>query len=206
MNLNKLDISKIKGNKIAINLQGEKLFVATEAGVAEGAPEDFRALLEDAAVAKAGADLKAQAGALAARGIRLAGRLEDIALMHYLLGPERSHKTDVLARSYLGVELEAAGPADTGSLFDELPADSGPDRVLETAAIFRLSEILLQEMAATEGMQHLYDDIEEPLIGVLARMEQTGVKVDLGSLRDDRRQTPMNSRSSAQMSRARKRA
>ncbi len=184
LNLNKLDISKIKGNKIAINLQGEKLFVATEAGVAEGTPEDFRALLEDAAVVKAGADLKAQAGALAARGIRLAGRLEDIALMHYLLGPERSHKTDVLARSYLGVELEAAGPADTGSLFDELPADSGPDRVLETAAIFRLSEILLQEMAATEGMQHLYDDIEEPLIGVLARMEQTGVKVDLGSLRD----------------------
>ncbi len=184
LNLNKLDISKIKGNKIAINLQGEKLYVATEAGVAEGAPEDFRALLEDAAVVKAGADLKAQAGALAARGIRLAGRLEDIALMHYLLGPERSHKTDVLARSYLGVELEAAGPADTGSLFDELPADSGPDRVLETAAILRLSEILLQEMAATEGMQHLYDDIEEPLIGVLARMEQTGVKVDLGSLRD----------------------
>ena len=170
--------------KIAINLQGEKLFVATEAGVAEGAPEDFRALLEDATVVKAGADLKAQANALAARGIRLAGRFEDIALMHYLLGPERSHKTDVLARSYLGVELEAAGPADTGSLFDELPDDNGPDRILETAAILRLSDILLQEMAATEGMQHLYDDIEEPLIGVLARMEQTGVKVDLGSLRD----------------------
>ncbi len=170
--------------KVAINLQGDRMFVATEAGVAEGAPEDFRALLEDAAVVKAGADLKAQANALAARGIRLAGRLEDIALMHYLLGPERSHKTDVLARSYLGVELEAAGAADTGSLFDELPDDSGPDRILETAAILRLSEILLQEMAATEGMQHLYDDIEEPLIGVLARMEQTGVKVDLGSLRD----------------------
>ena len=170
--------------KVAINLQGDRMFVATEAGVAEGAPEDFRALLEDAAVVKAGADLKAQANALAARGIRLAGRLEDIALMHYLLGPERSHKTDVLARSYLGVELEAASPADTGSLFDELPDDSGPDRILETAAILRLSEILLQEMAATEGMQHLYDDIEEPLIGVLARMEQTGVQVDLGSLRD----------------------
>ena len=184
LKLDKLTIKEIKGKKIAINLQGEKLYVATEAGVAEGAPEDFRALLEDAAVVKAGADLKAQANALAARGIRLAGRLEDIALMHYLLGPERSHKTDVLARSYLGVELEAAGPADTGSLFDELPDDNGPDRVLETAAILRLSDILLQEMAATEGMQHLYDDIEEPLIGVLARMEQTGVKVDLGSLRD----------------------
>ncbi len=178
-----IDNKEIKGNRIAINLQGEKLYVATEAGVAEGTPEDFRALLEDAAVVKVGADLKAQLNALAARGIRVAGRLEDIALMHYLLGPERSHKTDVLARSYLGIELEAAGPADTGSLFDELP-DEGPDRVLETAAILRLADCLQREMAATEGMQHLYDDIEEPLIGVLARMEQTGVKVDLDSLRD----------------------
>ena len=170
--------------RVAINLQGEKLYVANGEGVAEGAPEEFRALLEDAAVVKAGADLKAQLNALAARGIRVAGRLEDIALMHYLLGPERSHKTDVLARSYLGIELDAAAPADTGSLFDELPDDNGPDRALETAAILRLADCLLREMSETEGMQHLYDDIEEPLIGVLARMEQVGVKVDLDSLRD----------------------
>ena len=183
LKLDKLGIKAIEGKRIAINLQGEKLYVANGEGVAEGTPEDFRALLEDAAVVKVGADLKAQLNALAARGIRVAGRLEDIALMHYLLGPERSHKTDVLARSYLGIELEAAGPADTGSLFDELP-DEGPDRVLETAAILRLADCLQREMAATEGMQHLYDDIEEPLIGVLARMEQTGVKVDLDSLRD----------------------
>ena len=170
--------------KVAINLQGEKLFVGCEAGVAEGAPEDFRTLLEDADVVKAGIDLKGQMKALADRGIALAGRLEDIELMHYLLGPERSHKLDVLARTYLGIELEAAAPAQTGSLFDEVPEETGPDRLLETAAILRLSDCLLREMAATEGMTRLYDEIEEPLIGVLARMERTGVKVDLGSLRD----------------------
>ena len=176
-------IQDIKGDKMAINLQGEKLFVACSAGVAEGAPEDFRALLEDASVTKAGADLKAQMKALAERGITLAGPLEDIELMHYLLGPERSHKTDVLARSYLGIELDAA-PQQTGSLFDEIPDGDGPDRILETAALLRLSDCLRREMAATEGMERLYDGIEEPLIGVLARMERTGVKVDLESLRD----------------------
>ena len=174
----------LSAKKVAINLQGEKMYVGCEAGVAEGAPEDFRALLEDASVVKAGIDLKSQMKALADRGIALAGRLEDIELMHYLLGPERSHKLDVLSRAYLGVELDAAAPQQTGSLFDEVPEETGPDRLLETAAILRLSDCLLHEMAATEGMTRLYDEIEEPLIGVLARMERTGVKVDLGSLRD----------------------
>ena len=169
---------------IAINLQGETLYVSDGEGVAQGAPEEFRPLLEDAGVVKAGADLKAQINRLAARGIRVEGRLEDLELMHYLLGPERSHKLDVLARSYLGIELEAEGEASTGSLFDETPDQSGPDRLLETAAILPLRECLRREMAATEGMQRLYDEIEEPLIHVLARMEQTGVKVDLESLRE----------------------
>ena len=174
----------LSAKKIAVNLQGEKLFVGCDAGVAEGGIAEFKEVLEDAAVTKAGIDLKAQMKALAEAGITLAGRLEDIELMHYLLGPERSHKLDVLARSYLGIELDAATPQETGSLFDEVPEENGPDRILETAAILRLSDCLLQEMAATEGMTRLYDGIEEPLIGVLARMERTGVKVDLGSLRD----------------------
>ncbi len=182
--LRALDIKEIRDKKIAINLQGDKLFVACSAGVAEGAPEDFRALLENVSVTKAGADLKTQMKALAERGITLAGPLEDIELMHYLLGPERSHKTDVLARAYLGVELETAPQPAGDSLFDALPDSEGPDRVLETAALLRLSDCLRREMAATEGMERLYDEIEEPLIGVLARMERTGVKVDLDSLRD----------------------
>ena len=177
-------INNIIGNRIAINLQGDVLYVAGEAGVASGEPEAFRALLADPQVAKAGADIKSQMNRLAARGIAVEGRLLDIELMHYLLGPERSHKLDILARSYLGVELEAAAPQTTGSLFDEVPEASGPDRLLETAAILQLSACLEREIAATEGMQRLYDEIEEPLIHVLARMEQTGVKVDLESLRE----------------------
>ncbi len=174
----------LSASKVAINLQGEKLYVACEAGVAEGAPEAFRALLENPQAAKAGADLKAQIKALGRRGITLAGRLEDIELMHYLLGPERSHKLDVLARSYLGLDLAAAAPQQDASLFDEVPEDAGRDFLLETAAILRLSGCLQREMAATDGITRLYDEIEEPLIRVLAAMEAVGVKVDLDSLRD----------------------
>ncbi|MCR4824949.1 MAG: DNA polymerase I [Bacteroidales bacterium] len=179
-----LDVRDIRGNRIAVNLQGERLFVATESGVAEGTPEAFRALLEDASVVKAGTDLKTQINQLAARGITVRGRLMDIELMHYLLNPERSHKLEILARSYLGVELGAAEAQETGSLFDEVPEEAGPDRRLETAAILQLSACLDRELSATEGMRRLYDEMEEPLIHVLARMEQMGVKVDMESLRE----------------------
>ncbi|MCR4859909.1 MAG: DNA polymerase I [Bacteroidales bacterium] len=179
-----LAAGQVAGPRIAVNLQGEKLYVATPEGVAEGTPEEFRALLEDPQVTKVGTDLKAQMNALAARGIRLEGRMEDVALMHYLLNPERSHKLDILVRSYLGVELEADTPQETGSLFDESPVSEGPDHRLETAALLPLCDRLLAEMAATPEMTRLYDGIEEPLLHVLARMEQTGVKVDLDSLRE----------------------
>ncbi len=44
---------------------------------------------------------------LAAGGVTLQGRLHDIALMHYLLDPEKSHKIEVLAQSViLGVSIE----------------------------------------------------------------------------------------------------
>lgn len=179
-----LEAGRIRGGRVAVNLQGETLFVATEAGVASGVPEVFRDLLADPQVVKVGMDLKAQMNRLAARGLSVEGRLEDIELMHYLLNPERSHKLDVLARAYLGVELSTAEAAPAASLFDDQPEENGSDPARETAVILRLSACLWREIVGTEGMQRLYDEIEEPLIRVLARMEQVGVKVDLESLRE----------------------
>ena len=64
-----------------------------------------RELLEDASIDKYGYDLKLQANLLAHAGITLEGRWYDIPLMHYLIDPEKSHAVDILARSYLNVEL-----------------------------------------------------------------------------------------------------
>ena len=65
---------------------------------------------------------------------------------------------------------------------DESAAGEAPaDRSREAAAILRLGEKILAELDAS-GMASLYDGMEEPLIRVLARMERTGVKVDVASL------------------------
>ena len=173
-----------KAGKIAINLQGGLLFAATADKVSSGAPEEFREILEDPGIVKAGADLKGQINRLHALGLEVKGRLEDIELMHYLLNPERSHKVEVLAKSYLDIDLEPSAPQSTGSLFDEVQEEAGPDHIKETAAIRMLADCLLEEMDRTEGIRRLYDEIEEPLIGVLSRMEQAGVKMDPSSLKD----------------------
>lgn len=180
-----VDASRLTAGRVAINLCGDVLYAAVPGRYAADAPEKFRAMLEDRNVVKVGSGVKAQMNALAAAGIRMEGRIEDIELMHYLLNPERSHDTAFLAKTYLGMDFGENRQAGTGSLFDEDgPGQDASDHAMETAALLPLADRLLAEMDATEGMRRLYDGIEEPLIGVLARMEQTGVKIDLPSLRE----------------------
>ncbi|MDO5322150.1 MAG: DNA polymerase I [Bacteroidia bacterium] len=175
---------EVRGEAVAIKLSGDTLYVASANGVASGSPAEFKDILEDAKVTKAGAGMKEQINRLHDMGIEVDGRLEDIELMHYLLNPERSHKVEVLAKSYLGIDIEPSETKETGSLFDEVEEENEADHAKETAALRLLADCLKKEMAETEGIQKLYDEIEEPLIGVLARMEQAGVRIDLASLKD----------------------
>ena len=138
-----------------------------------------KSLLEDSAVEKYGYDLKGLSKLLAAEGIRLEGCWRDIALMHYLVNPERSHDVDILAKSYLGVSLEKGGEAVTGSLFDDTPEDSGDDRSREAAVLVPLGEAVRAELGDRE---RLYLEMEEPLAKVLAKMELAGVKVDMNQI------------------------
>ena len=168
----------VTGVTVAV-ADGDRLMAAS------GSPADFKTLLEDASVEKYGFGIKLQLNRLSYSGISLEGRLVDIELIHYILNPERSHSLEILVRSYLDVSLETAAPqAEAGSLFadDESAAGEAPaDRSREAAAILRLGEKILAELDAS-GMASLYDGMEEPLIRVLARMERTGVKVDVASL------------------------
>ena len=168
-----------------------RVIIGTRSGesvlVAEGGLADFKALLENADVAKCGDDLKRQMNTLAAGGVTLQGRLDDIALMHYLLDPEKSHKTEVLAQSMLGVSLDAAtndAVPSTGSLFEDIPAnETSRDRSKESVVLILLAEKIRKDMEKA-SVTDLYDTMEEPLLKVLSKMERNGVRVDLESLKD----------------------
>ncbi|MBQ6821226.1 MAG: DNA polymerase I [Bacteroidales bacterium] len=175
--------SKITDSRVAVHLVGETVYAADSHGVASGSPQEFRALLSDPSRTKVGIGLKQQIEDFALAGTELAGPLEDLEIMHYLLGPERSHKLDVLASAYLGIELGTASGEEQGSLFGA-SEDSGPDHYLEASVLLPLADALKAEMERTDPrLQELYSRIEEPLIRVLARMEMDGVKIDLDALR-----------------------
>ncbi len=150
---------------------------AYSTAVSKGSAEDFRALLSDPAVRKCGYELKRQYNVLKYNGIALEGKLDDLGLMHYLTSPEKSHDLEVLAKSFLSMDINASDEAEEVSLFET--AEVSHDR--EAAAMVLLDGKLRQEMKDTM-VTTLYDEMEEPLIRVLAQMEYDGVKVDLSQL------------------------
>lgn len=168
--------SEIVSMTVAVEERG-KCFVA------EVGPSEIKGIIENSGIEKCGSDLKFQYNVLAHNHISLDGRLLDIGLMHYILNPETSHKITVLAKKYLNVSLEEPETEIVQtSLFEAPQEDRHDDRTKETAACALLCGKLLEELEAA-SMLTLYDRIEEPLVRVLGKMEQTGVKVDLHQLK-----------------------
>ena len=151
---------------------------------ASGKCGDFREIIEDSGIRKCGYDFKSQINALDREGMTVAGTLLDIELMHYLINPEKSHKAGILAMSYLGISLdEEAGQPVQRSLFEESEAAESGSRSPEAIVNVMLADRIMKELSET-GEDRLYLKMEEPLIRVLAKMERTGVRVDMVQLKN----------------------
>ena len=159
-----------------------------ECFVASGSADDFKGIISDPGIIKYGYDLKLQRNILSHNGIALAGKLMDIELMHYLINPEKSHKIDILSRSYLEINLEESLPEKKEevslSLFDEAPEETSDvsDRYPEAVATLLLGDAIWKEMEESD-LCGLYERMEEPLLKVLSDMEMEGVKIDQPQLR-----------------------
>ena len=183
-----------EAGRCAVLTEGEGIFseisrvtVAVGKAACEGKAADFKEILEDQDIIKTGYDLKFQRNILAHNGIKLRGRFRDIELMHYLINPEKSHKIEILAKSYLNVSLEEQNdvPEQVGalSLFDEIPEDeTAPSRTQEAVAAYLLGDRIWEEMEAA-SLCSLYETMEEPLLKVLSDMEMEGVRIDTVQLR-----------------------
>ena len=120
-------------------------------------------------------------------GIEFSGLASDTALAAYLLNPAaRSYDLDGLAGHYLNVELESPDRDNEAGAQGTLDFEGGPDiegagrRVVTVA---RLAERLRNELDERDELA-LLDEIELPLVRVLARMEAAGIGIDRGYLQD----------------------
>ena len=169
--------------KVTVAVAGDG---ALECLVAKGNAEEFKDMLADESITKYGYDLKYQKNILCSNGMDLCGPLMDIELMHYLIDPEKSHKADILSRSYLDVSIEndnETAPKEELSLFDDnTETEENTDRSYEAAAICLLGKKIREDLEA-RGLDTLYDSMEEPLLKVLSAMEQEGVKIDTVQLK-----------------------
>lgn len=162
------------------------------------APAAARGILEAPGIVKAGYGLKRCIQELRREGIDLNGPLADLELMHYLVNPETSHRLDILVQSYLGLDLELCRsldgePADTGAAEADLfsqPSDIGPEDsaaaqwrdAVDASLMLPLRDALLEEFVRDPSIEKIYNDIEMPLIRVLADMEYCGVRIDTDML------------------------
>jgi DNA polymerase I len=131
-------------------------------------------------------DAKGPMLALAAWGLPLTGLDRDTALSAYLARPDqRSYDLADLTVRYLKRELKQGG-ADDGQLsldgLDEaLDQQAGEVEMLHARAVLDLAAALDDELEERGGTQ-LLNDIELPLVDLLAKMEQTGIAVDVDHL------------------------
>jgi DNA polymerase I len=140
-------------------------------------------LLEDARVAKVGFGLKRGWTALRTLGIRTSGLEFDAELACYLLDPgRREHLLSDVVRSRLSLELPAVDAKGKKGGPAEMPAVTAPAATAAAEASLRLVRVLREELAA-EKLAALFDDLEMPLLLLLAEMEWAGVRVDLEALK-----------------------
>jgi len=153
--------------------------------------QEVKPLLTTSTAEKIGHNLKFDLRVLMAHGIEVPGPFFDTMLAHALVEPDQRHGMDYLSERYLGytpVSItsligEKKGPVPQRSMSEVDVALLGEYAAEDADVTLQLSLKLRPELERL-GLHRVFYDIEAPLLPVLARMEQAGVKVDVPTLYD----------------------
>src|SRR3569623_1857574 len=164
---------------------GDDLFAS---GLAEGQIETanafdaLRKLMESEAVLKSGFDIKFTSVMLAQHKIALR-TADDVQLMSYALDAGRgAHDVESLADRWLGHAAikhgDVIGSGRNKLSLDQVTLERAAEYGAETADIIIRLWLLMKARLISERMNNVYESLERPLIGVLARMERRGITID----------------------------
>jgi DNA polymerase-1 len=142
----------------------------------------LKALLEDPSVLKVGHNFKFDWQVFARHGIRPAP-WDDTMLISYVQGGGlNGHGMDELAALHLGHTTigydEVTGTGKARITFDRVPLDKARDYAAEDAEVTLRLWHALKPRLVKERLVTLYEEVERPLVGIVAEMERAGIRVD----------------------------
>ena len=154
----------------------------------ENIVEEFRPFYECPDILKVGQNIKYDLQVLRNYGIRLAGPMADTMIAHYLLHPEMRHGMDYLAEAYLRYRTIPITELIGSGKQQKSMADLSPEEIrvyaCEDADItLRLHHLFLPQLKE-QNLLSLFEDLEMPLVAVLAEMERNGVCLDTAALHE----------------------
>ena len=150
--------------------------------------DEFRVVLENPDIEKIGQNTKYDILVLKWYGVQVEGKIFDTMLAHYLIDPDTRHGMDVLSENYLGYSpisiTKLIGPKgkNQGTMRD-VPVEDVVDYAAQDADVtLQLAHIFEPKLTELNAAK-LAEEIENPLVYVLADIEKEGVRIDMDTLR-----------------------
>ena len=150
--------------------------------------DKFVPFFENENIEKIGQNLKYDLKILSNYGVTVKGKLFDTMIAHYLINPDMRHNMDILAETYLkyspqSIETLIGKKGKNQLSMRDVPLEDIKEYAAEDADVtLQLKEIFTAELDKTETKK-LFDEIEIPLVSVLADMETEGIRLDVEFLK-----------------------
>lgn len=150
--------------------------------------EKLKPFFENEAIEKIGQNLKYDLKILSNYNITVKGKLFDTMIAHYLINPDMRHNMDILSETYLkyspkSIEELIGKKGKNQKSMGDVPLEEVKEYAVEDADItFQLKEHF-QPILEKVGTKKLFDEIEIPLVPVLAAMEKEGIRLDVDFLK-----------------------
>jgi DNA polymerase-1 len=148
----------------------------------------FIPFFENRSIEKIGQNLKYDLKILSNYNIKVEGKLFDTMIAHYLLNPDMRHNMDILSETYLqyspkSIEDLIGKKGKNQKSMRDVELEVIKEYAVEDADVtLQLKELFTLELDKTETKK-LFEDIEIPLVKVLADMEKEGIRVDVDFLK-----------------------
>ncbi len=182
------NMADLVGLSFAIKVgEGYYIPLPEDRSITQGILEEFRPVFESEHIVKIGQNIKYDMLVLKWYDINVKGKLFDTMLAHYLIDPDTRHNMDVLSENYLGytpisiTTLIGAKGKNQGTMRD-VPVETVVDYAAEDADVTLQLANIFEPMLGERNAAKLAEDIENPLIYVLADIEKEGVRIDMETL------------------------